>query len=82
MNELQKMNLFCLISADNINELTRKEMDDAYLDFERCVYDLNLKDKDYSETYWMLSTTYFELAYIESLCLNREEKKCTNINFH
>lgn len=75
MNDLLKMSMFGLLSEPS-QEVTNKEIQNAYGCFMEQVKTVSQSENSYSEIFRMLNITHIELVFIESLNRYEQEKKC------
>lgn len=78
MNVLVNMRFFSLL-AEPSQEVTNKEMGNAYGYFMEQVRTVSQSEQDYSKIFRMLNTTRIELVGIESLHRYEQGKKCPEI---
>ena len=71
--------LFGLLSESS-QEVTNKEMENAYGCFMEQVETVSKSENTYPEIYRMLNNTRIELVFLQSLYRYEQEKKCPEIS--
>ena len=79
MEKELKSELFGLLSESS-QEVTNKEMENAYGCFMEQVEAVSKSENTYPEIYRMLNNTRIELVFLQSLYRYEQEKKCPEIS--
>lgn len=80
MNDLLNTRWFCLL-YELSQEVTNEEIQSAYKDFVEQVKIVGCSD-DYSKTFRTLNLTRIELAQLQTVFRNEQEKKCPKISLY